>query len=65
MCCGIYTVLVNGKLAKNATMDPVLYFWYYNQKTITSIAVLAQTRLSWHRHINAFFGLKTGVNQKA
>ena len=46
-------------------MDPVLYFWYYNQKTITFIAVLAQTRLSWHRHINAFFGLKTVVNQKS
>ena len=34
MCCGIYLVLINGKLAKNATKDPVLYFfWYYNKKT--------------------------------
>ena len=41
MCCGIYLVLVNGKLAKNATIYPVLYFYYYNQKTITSKAVLA------------------------
>ena len=33
MCCGIYIVLVNGKLAKNATMDPVLFFFlYYNQQ---------------------------------
>ena len=40
------------------------FFWYYNQKTITSIAV-PKKRLRWHRHINAFFGLKTVVNQKA
>ena len=26
MCCGICIVLVNGKFAKNATMDPVLFF---------------------------------------
>ena len=25
MCCGIYIEFVNGKLAKNATMDPVLF----------------------------------------
>ena len=25
ICCGIYIVLVNGKLAKNATIDPVLF----------------------------------------
>ena len=25
MCYGVYIVLVNGKLAKNATMDPVLF----------------------------------------
>ena len=25
MCCGKYIVFVNGKLAKNATMKPVLF----------------------------------------
>ena len=41
MWCGIYIVLVNAKLVKNATMDLDLFFWYYNQKIITSIVVLA------------------------
>ena len=46
MCCGKYVVLVNGKLAKNSTMDHTHLFWYYNQKNIASIAVL-------NRHIYA------------
>ena len=31
----VYIVLVNWKLVKNATMHPVLFFRYYNQKSIT------------------------------
>ena len=34
----MYTVLVDGKFPKNATMN--LPFWYYNQKNINSIAVI-------------------------
>ena len=43
---GVYLFLdkhVNGKLDKNATMDPV--FFVLNLKTITSIAVLTYTCL--------------------
>ena len=50
----------------------ILFFFLVLQpKNIPSIAVWAQTglrwqkRLRWHRHINAFFGLKTVVNQKS
>ena len=47
------------------------FFWYYNHKTITSIALMTKIslhwkkRLRWHRHINAFFCLKTVVDQKS
>ena len=42
MHCGIYIVLVNGKLAKKTLhgSDPVLFFWYYNNNEINFIAVL-------------------------
>ena len=32
MCFSGYIVLVNGKLAKNATINPVNFFWYYISK---------------------------------
>ena len=55
----------------NATMDPVLLFGITTKKT--SPLQLCQRRqvyagkksLRWHRYINAFFGLKTVVNQKS
>ena len=37
----IYVVLVNGKLAKIATMDPNLFLVLQLKKPLTSIAVLA------------------------
>ena len=58
-----------------STMDPVLlvFFCYYNRKIITSTyscagvdtSTLPKKRLRWHWHVNAFFGLKTVVNQKS
>ena len=65
----LYIELVNGKFSKNSTMNPVL-FWYYNQKTITSITVLTyaclrhQNRVRWHRHIYCFFRPENGVYSK-
>ena len=56
MCCGLYIVIVNGKLAKNATMDPVLFFLcVLQQKKTSPLAVLSlaylrkQKRIRWHR----------------
>ena len=36
MCCGIYIVLVNGKLAKKRCYGSCSFVWYNNQKTITT-----------------------------
>ena len=32
MSCGMYKVLVNGKLAENATLNLFSLFWHYNKK---------------------------------
>ena len=66
MCCGIYIALVNKKLAKNATMDPALFLvLQLKNHHLYSCAGVDKKRLRWHRHINAFFGLKTDYNQKS
>ena len=65
MFCGMYIVLVNGKLAENAAMNPFPHFFLYNQRNFLSIALLASTCWREHRDINAFFCLKTVVNQKS
>ena len=38
-------------------MDPVLFLGITNKNT-------SPLRLCWHRHINAFFDLKTDINQR-
>ena len=71
MCCGIYIVQVNGKLAKKRYYGSSSFFGITPKKP--SLLQLCQRRrvyagkknLRWHRHINAFFGLKTVVNQKS
>ena len=64
MCCGIYIELVNGKLAKNATMDPVFLVLkpknpYFYGCADVDMSAPAKKGLRWHRHI------KTDFNQKS
>ena len=53
MCCGIYIVQENGKLAKKRYFGSCYSFCYYNQKNITSIAVPAQTCLRQKKNMLA------------
>merc|ERR1712105_555369 len=53
------------------TMDPVLFLvlqqknhHFYSCASVDG-STQAKKRLRWHRHINAFFGLKTVVDQKS
>ena len=54
------------KLAKKRYDGSCSSFKYYNPKTITSVAMPAQTGLCWQKKTtNAFFDLKTVFPQKA
>ena len=54
ICCGISKVLVNGKLAKNATMDHFPFSVSQLKKPYSCAGV----DMSTPANINAFFGLK-------